>query len=188
MSFIDSIAYFDIMTDISEIAAQDHLFSGQIIKQILISRETENGQMTRFFEKYPDDLIRQPIVKGRNSPYYLLGHLTATSDALVPHLRLGDLLFPDLEQFLKLPEQLVNKDIDRISLLNCWQEVNDRALSILRDLNTSEWLERHALVSPEDFQKEPRRNRLNILISRLGHQRYHAGQLALFIPGNSSGQ
>jgi hypothetical protein len=34
-------------------------------------------------------------------------------------------------------------------------------------------------VSPEDFAKEPHRNRLNVLISRTNHMANHIGQLLL---------
>ena len=45
------------------------------------------------------------------------------------------------------------------------------------DLNG--WLGRHMSVSPEDFVKEPHRNKLNVLINRTGHMANHIGQMNL---------
>jgi hypothetical protein len=46
-------------------------------------------------------------------------------------------------------------------------------------LSPSEWLERHAAVSEEDFAREPHRNRFTVLLGRTGHLAYHLGQAML---------
>jgi hypothetical protein len=49
---------------------------------------------------------RVEISPGRNSGVYLLGHLTAVSDGLLPILGFGERLYPQLENiFLKNPEK-----------------------------------------------------------------------------------
>lgn len=171
-------------TSITSQHAGGDSYAAPIIGQILGLWENENKLLTRFYEKYPDAVIRQPIASGRNSPYYLLGHLAATSDALVPVLRLGEKVYPELEQFLHLPERDVLKVLSLADLLRCWTDANARVIREAGQLTVSQWLERHGLVTEADFQKEPKRNRLNVFISRLGHQRYHLGQLALFTPGS----
>ena len=52
----------------------------------------------------------------------------------------------------------------------------DKKISLLSPKN---WFEKHALVSYEDFVKEPHRNRLNVLLSRTLHLNHHYGQIAL---------
>lgn len=153
-----------------------------IIGQILSLWENDNKLVSRFYEKYPEPLIRQQIAVGRNSPYYLLGHLAATSDALIPVLRLGEKAYPELDQFLRLPETQVINDLRMDDLLQQWHDANARIIRETSKLTLPEWMERHGLVSAEDFLKETKRNRLNVFMSRLGHQRYHLGQLALFSP------
>jgi hypothetical protein len=46
-------------------------------------------------------------------------------------------------------------------------------------LSTEQWFQRHTAVSEVDFEKEPHRNKLNVLLSRTSHIAYHLGQLVL---------
>ena len=57
--------------------------------------------------------------------------------------------------------------------------VNARLKDHIQSTTTAQWFERHMSVSPEDFAKEPHRNKLNIIISRTNHMAYHIGQLML---------
>jgi len=74
--------------------APRELYTELIIAHILSSWENDNKLVSRFYQNYSEPLIRQQIAIGRNSPYYLLGHLAATSDALMPVLRLGEKSYP----------------------------------------------------------------------------------------------
>lgn len=46
-------------------------------------------------------------------------------------------------------------------------------------LKPEEWFEKHTAVSTEDFEREPHRNKLNIVVTRTSHLQYHLGQLQL---------
>jgi hypothetical protein len=46
-------------------------------------------------------------------------------------------------------------------------------------LSRKEWLERHGNVSPEEFERNPERNRLTVLLGRTSHAWYHFGQMML---------
>ena len=59
------------------------------------------------------------------------------------------------------------------------QVVDAKLKEFIQAGSTEQWLERHMSVSPEDFDKEPHRNKLNIIISRTNHIAYHLGQLVL---------
>jgi len=48
-------------------------------------------------------------------------------------------------------------------------------------MSPSDWFTKHSAISAEDFEKEPHRNKLNILINRTNHQSYHMGQLIYLI-------
>ena len=41
----------------------------------------------------------------------------------------------------------------------------------------SDWLSRHTAVTEEDFKKEPHRNKLNVMLSRVGHKSFTWGRL-----------
>jgi hypothetical protein len=49
-------------------------------------------------------------------------------------------------------------------------------------LQPAEWFNRHTVVSEADFEKEPHRNKLNLLINRTNHLSYHLGQLIYLKP------
>jgi hypothetical protein len=60
-----------------------------------------------------------------------------------------------------------------------WHEVNSLMNERIEKLNTSEWFSKHANISEEDFEKEPHRNKLNVLLDRTSHLTHHGGQLLL---------
>jgi ribosomal protein L16 Arg81 hydroxylase len=57
--------------------------------------------------------------------------------------------------------------------------VNERLKKKFNSTSDEEWLSRHTAVSAEDFEKEPHRNKLNVVISRTNHMANHIGQLLL---------
>jgi hypothetical protein len=129
-------------------------------------------------ETLPDTSLPEQVAPGRNTGLYLFGHLTAVHDAMLPLMMLGDKLYPELEEiFIKNPDRsgLKQPFPDEIKLY--WNTVNTDLNKGLSQLRQEEWFERHSAVSEEDFEKEPHRNKLSILISRTSHIAYHLGQL-----------
>ena len=59
-----------------------------------------------------------------------------------------------------------------------WNEVNTELTEHFSTMQPAEWFAPHTAVSEKDFEKEPHRNKLNVLITRSTHQSYHLGQLA----------
>jgi hypothetical protein len=62
---------------------------------------------------------------------------------------------------------------------SAWDEVNGRLLTGFASLSATEWLQKHASVSDEEFAKDPLRNRFAVLLSRTNHLAFHLGQTAL---------
>ena len=118
------------------------------------------------------------IAPGRNSGYYLLGHLTAVHDAMLPLLRISDRLYPELEEpFIKNPDRSGVARPDLATVRNHWTTVTAALNKGMAALSFDEWMERHASISAEDFTKEPHRNRFSVLLSRIAHLTEHIGQL-----------
>ena len=46
-------------------------------------------------------------------------------------------------------------------------------------MTEADWHGRHMAVTEEDFLKEPHRNKLNVMLGRVGHKASHLGQIAL---------
>ena len=125
-----------------------------------------------------DDQLESEVAPGRNRGVYILGHLTAVHDALQPLLGFGESMHPQmLETFIKNPDRAVSDIPSTQDLRNSWKEVNASLDKHFSTLQHNDWLGKHTSVSAEDFEKEPHRNRLNVLISRTNHLGYHLGQL-----------
>jgi hypothetical protein len=139
---------------------------------------------------FTDDELQLEVAPGKNRLYYLVGHLAATHDRLFPLLRLGERLHPELDgQFLETPNRkFLGNEVAPAELRTIWSEVNRKLIEAFESLQPHEWLERHSSVSEEDFAKEPLRNRLAVLISRLSHAAYHEGQMRLVRGSLSSGR
>ena len=149
------------------------------VKMALDAWNTQASRADKLIKSLSNEAIAQETAPGRNSGTYLVGHLTAVHDAMLPLLGLGDRLYPQLEDpFLKNPDKsgLEKPSIDDLRLY--WNTVMAVLTNHFNALTSTDWLSKHASVSQEDFLKEPHRNKLNVLISRTNHLAYHLGQLA----------
>lgn len=139
------------------------------------------GQVKRTGElinSLSDEQLMKETAPNRNRGIYLLGHLTAVHDNMFSLLGLGEQLYPALNApFIKQPDKAV-ADLPAVKDLRMyWNNVNEALAKHFNSLQPDEWLQKHTAVSAEAFEKEPHRNRLNVLLSRLTHLSYHSGQL-----------
>jgi hypothetical protein len=138
------------------------------------------GRANKFLGSLSDEALFQEIVPGKNRAIYVLGHLLAVNDGMIPQLRLGELTYPELREiFITQPDRAVAELPSASELRAKWADLHSRLNALFSELTPSQWLERHATVSEEDFALEPHRNRLALLLSRTSHVSYHIGQLLL---------
>jgi hypothetical protein len=138
------------------------------------------SRLSQFIDSLTDEQLLSPVAPGRNRAIYILGHLLVVNDAIISQLRLGESKHADLAAiFLTQPDGAVAELPSIHSLRDDWKALNAHLDTFFRELTPAQWLERHALVSEEDFAKDPTRNRLSILHSRTSHNAYHLGQLRL---------
>jgi hypothetical protein len=127
-----------------------------------------------------DEQLQKEISPNKNRGIYLLGHMIAVHDDMLPILNFGDKLYPELhEPFLKSPDRSVNEIPSAKKLRECWNQLNEELTQKINSLQPNEWFQKHNAVSAEDFIKEPHRNKLNIIITRTSHLSYHLGQFVL---------
>jgi hypothetical protein len=149
-------------------------------KMVLDSWHSTIKRADALIESMSDEEIKNEIVPDRNRGVYLLGHLAAVHDMMLPLLNLGDLQFPELSSsFIRTPDDADNNKFTVEELRKYWKTANANLAKQLDNLSPEEWLEKHTSISEEDFAKEPHRNRLNVVISRTNHLSYHLGQLVL---------
>jgi hypothetical protein len=148
------------------------------IKMALSTWQMQVSRLTQLIDKLSDEQLMMDTSPGRNSGLYLLGHLTAVSDNLLWQLGVGSKMYPELETvFISNPDKS-GLDTPTVSeIRQCWMTVNDLLWQHFEQMPPGEWFTRHALVSEEDFSKEPHRNKLNMVINRAVHISYHMGQM-----------
>jgi hypothetical protein len=135
---------------------------------------------SKMLDALTDEQIAQEIAPSKNTGHYLLGHLIAVHDNMLPLMGLGESLYPELvEIFLKNSDKSALEKPSISKLREQWSDVHSLLLAKLEMLSLEQLLEKHTSVSDEDFAKEPHRNKLNVLLSRTNHLAYHVGQLAL---------
>lgn len=135
------------------------------------------------FRELTEEQMANTVSGGRNTGIYLLGHLAATHDRMIPLLGFGEVSRPDLYQpFVEQPDGEQAKAYSIAELKAHWKEVNDKLSGYFSTMKPDEWFRRHNAVSEEDFKKEPHRNKLNIIINRTNHLASHYGQLLFLKP------
>jgi hypothetical protein len=150
------------------------------VKMVLDLWNGRIKQTDDMFNKLTDEQLQKEIAPGRNRAIYLLGHLTAVHDQMLPLLGFEKQGHPNLnEPFLTKPDKEVKELPSASELRKTWKEVNAKLAEHFSKLKPEEWFEKHTSVSAEDFAKEPHRNRLNVVAGRTTHLASHAGQLAL---------
>lgn len=146
----------------------------------LTAWNAQNNQLNKLVDALTEEQLAKEIAPGKNTGLYLYGHLVAVSDAMLPVMGFGELLYPALAPvFIESPDKSGHAMPSLAELKEYNAAVNAKLSACFSSTSPEEWLSRHMSVSPEDFAKEPHRNKLNIVINRTGHLAYHLGQMQL---------
>jgi DinB superfamily len=129
-----------------------------------------------------DEDFQREVAPGRNRIYYLVGHLAAVHDRLLPMLALGERLHPELDDiFISHPDRALADKYSGAELRQMFAEINAAVTKAIETMPPADLLKRHEAVSAEDFEKDPLRNRLSVFQSRTAHISFHAGQIRLAV-------
>lgn len=138
------------------------------------------GRFDKTLTELSDEQLQKPVAPGRNRLFYLVGHLTAVHDRMLPLLDVGERLHPELDEaFITNPDRTLADPVSAAELRRAWSAVNGKLTAALEKFTTAEWLKKHTAVSDEDFAKDPTRNRLAVVLSRTNHLSFHTGQVVL---------
>ncbi len=141
--------------------------------------QQQNKTIATLFDKYDAEVYEHEVAPGRNRADYLLGHLIASNDGLLPLLGFGDKLFPELDKYFAPNTEWSYDDYPTLpELKQKWEKLNSTLSVHFDKLPLNGWLGKHTRVSEEDFSVDPLRNKLAVLIGRTIHMGYHLGQLA----------
>jgi uncharacterized damage-inducible protein DinB len=138
------------------------------------------GRLDQAIAPLSEEQLQRQVAPGKNRLLYLIGHLTATHDRMLPLLGLGERLHPELDQiYIANPDRALPDPVSAAVLRQAWTDVNSKLTAAFEKLTPQQWLEKHTSVSDQDFAKDPSRNRLAVLMSRTNHAAFHTGQAAL---------
>ena len=133
----------------------------------------------KLFSGLGDEDLWKEVSPQRNRLIYLWGHLTAMHDRMIALLGLGDRVEPAFDAiFLTAPDR-ANELPSLDQVRDTWRQVSDRLNKGIAGITAEQWFEKHTAVSEADFNLDPLRNRLSILLTRTNHLSYHLGQANL---------
>jgi uncharacterized damage-inducible protein DinB len=146
----------------------------------LLQWDTYNKRMQKAFDTLSDENFHKPVVAEGNTPSWIFGHLVDTDDALLELFGIRTRLYPDLKTIYH-HEKGSNQSghLSKSELIKRWNEISAELDKAFKSWSEAEWLNRHTAVSEEDFKKEPHRNKLNVMLSRVSHKASHLGQVAM---------
>jgi uncharacterized damage-inducible protein DinB len=156
------------------------------IKIAMSNWEIQNSRLNKLLDKLTDEQLSAQTSPGRNSGTYILGHLTAVNDTMFTLLELGERLYSQLDEaFIKNPDSSGLEKPTLAEIKEYWYTMSTLLKQKMDAMQPHEWFTKHSAVSADEFEKEPHRNKLNILINRTNHQSYHMGQL-IYLNNNES--
>ncbi|MEO6610872.1 MAG: DinB family protein [Chitinophagaceae bacterium] len=150
-----------------------------IVKMVFDRWYSLTGTFDTTLDSLTDEQLQKEIAPGKNRGIYLLGHLVAVHDDMIPLLGFGDKIYPEINAAFKSPDRSVAEIPTAKELRTYWKNLNAVLKKNFDSLEPAEWFQKHSAVSDEDFSKEPHRNKLNIIITRTTHLAYHQGQFIL---------
>ena len=150
------------------------------VKLALHAWNTQLDRVTKFINEIQDDQLMKEIAPGKNRGIYLVGHLAAIHDVLPEILGIGKRANPELQAiFVQAPDKTVDKIPSMGELRQIWTNVHDRLQKEFEKMPADSWFARHESMTDADFEKDPARNKLSVLVNRTGHAAYHFGQMRL---------
>jgi len=153
-----------------------------VLEICLIQWNTYNRIMQKTLDAISEENFHKEITPGRNTPSWLLGHLADTDDALLELFGIRGRMFPELAKIYH-HERGSNQSghLSKEELNARWKAIIAELDGAFQSMKESDWLSRHMNISEEDFKKEPHRNKLNVMLSRVTHKASHLGQIALLV-------
>ena len=102
----------------------------------------------KMFASFSNEQLAKEVAPGRNTGIYLLGHLAAVNDKMLPLLNLGEQKHPHLnEPFLDKPNGTVAALPSTDDLRDNWTSSATELEKHFTAMQPQDWFERHTSVS-----------------------------------------
>jgi len=150
------------------------------IQVCLLQWTTYNTRMQKMMDATSEQNFSSSITPNGNSPSWLFGHLVDTDDKLLELFAIRSRLFPELEKIYH-HDRGTNQTghLSKAELTTKWKAITAELDKAFKSYGEEDWMGRHTAVTKEDFEKEPQRNRLNVMLGRVSHKASHLGQVAM---------
>lgn len=149
-----------------------------LVRMTLQAWELQIKRADKIFNTLTDEQLLQEVAPGRNRGIYLLGHLIAVHDAMLPLFGLGDVLYPELRSIYISEADTKGPVVPSVQeLRSYWPVIHTKLTELFIAMTPEQWLQRHTAMTDEDLVREPHRNKLSVLMSRTSHVAYHLGQV-----------
>lgn len=132
----------------------------------------QNRKISDLINRLTEEDLKKDVAPGRNSGLYLLGHLIASNDLLMPLFGFGEKMYPEYEKiFLCTPDKCAQNFPAVDEVKSNWFSLNEVLKINFNAMDEKQWI----IDSDLDTQ------RINMLLSIVNHQCYHLGQLAFLL-------
>jgi hypothetical protein len=148
-----------------------------LIQMVLDAWHAKTGELDQLLAGLSPGQLQKEASPGRNRGLYIVGHLTALADSILPLLG-EEKCAPHLfKPFVQTPDKENAVLPEATALQQDWTNVKTRLEDVFAGIAPDEWFRKHTAISDDDFAKEPHRNKLNVVLSRVGHMGHHIGQV-----------
>lgn len=132
----------------------------------------QNRKISDLINRLTEEDLKKDVAPGRNSGLYLLGHLIASNDLLMPLFDFGEKMYPKYEKiFLCTPDKCAQNFPPIDEMKSHWFSLNEVLKLNFNAMYEKQW------VIDSDLANQ----RINMLLSIVNHQCYHLGQLAFLL-------
>ena len=130
------------------------------------------GRFDDIVSALSDEELEREVAPGKSRLFYLVGHLTALHDRLLPALGLGERRYADLDaEFGDERDDHHASALSPRRLRQLWNEVNAALVAGMERLTPEQWLEAPASVAAP--------SRLSALLAWTAHVSLHATQMRI---------
>src|SRR5260370_7724712 len=122
---------------------------GKLLSQtVLNSWKSVNRGVRELIAQLSEEQIQGEIAPGRNRALYIVGHLTAVSDRMLPLLGISERRFPNLDSvYLEHPDRTEEDPLAPTELKAAWQDLATRLTDALQAFTPHEALQKQTPLS-----------------------------------------
>ncbi len=152
-----------------------------MIKMVTNSWSIGSLRINKFLNEISDKEMELTIVPNGNQVKWIIGHLAASNNTALETLGIAKVINPILVDYYSKKQLPGHSPLSNDEIKDYWHKTLSLLNSGLEHFTAVDWFERHNSISPEDFTKEPHRNKLNVILNRSVHLSHHFGQLSILV-------